>query len=246
MNLVVRVLLALALAAPAAADVTDRLSRTVPLTPGKAVTLQVTTGQVRISGWNRPELAVEIVRRAPEAARLAEFSPQIDTTNGAVAIRVLQREGARDPALRSDVVVRVPHETNFREVSIFEGELGVEALQGTLAAHVERGDVAGRNISGVIRVETGMGAIRLERTTLSPAGLIRLRTFNGDVTLELTERPAHARVLALSMGGAITSDLPLTRQERWGPRWAETTIGNGDRLISIDVVNGNITLKVPQ
>jgi hypothetical protein len=73
---------------------------------------------------------------------------------------------------------------------------------------------------------------------------MRLRTFNGNVTLELDERPANARVLALSMGGTITSDLPLTRQERWGPRWAETTIGTGEPLISIDVVNGDIALKI--
>jgi hypothetical protein len=89
-----------------------------------------------------------------------------------------------------------------------------------------------------------MGHIRLERATLSPGGLIRLRTFNGDVTLELAERPVNARVLALSMGGTITSDLPLTRQERWGPRWAETTIGTGEPLISLDVVNGDIEVTL--
>jgi DUF4097 and DUF4098 domain-containing protein YvlB len=115
-----------------------------------------------------------------------------------------------------------------------------------VSAHVERGDVLARNISGTIRVETGMGSIRLERATLSHDGLIRLRTFNGDIALELAAPPADARVLALSMGGAITSDLPLTRKDRWGPRWAEATIGSGEPLISLDVVNGNIAITVAQ
>jgi len=244
MKLVLRLVLALAAAVPAAADETDRLSRMLPLAPGAAVTLQVTNGQVQVSGWDRSDLSVEVVRRAPDAAGLARMPAHIDTTAGGVSVRVVQAEEGRDAALRSDVIMRVPRDVELRELSIFEGQLQLESLGGTMTAHVDRGDVVGRNISGTIRVETGMGAIRLERATLAPAGLIRLRTFNGDVVLGLAERPVNARVLALSMGGTISSDLPLARKERWGPRWAEATLGTGEPLISVDVVNGNIHITV--
>lgn len=244
MKLVLRLVLTLAAALPAAADETDRLSRTLPLQPGAAVTLQVTNGQVQVSGWDRSDVSVEVVRRAPDAVRLARMPARIETIAGAVSLRVVQVEDGRDAALRSDVVMRVPHAAHLREVSIGEGGLELEGLDGSLTAHVAHGDVVGRNISGTIRVETGRGAIRLERATLADGGLIRLRTFNGDVALGLSQQPANARVLALSMGGVITSDVPLTRKERWGPRWAEATLGTGEPLISIDVVNGNITLAV--
>ena len=246
MPLLFRVLLALAAAVPAAADVTDRLARTVPLGPGATVTLHVGVGQVRVIGWDRPDLALDIERRAPAQADLARFTPQVESAGNTVSIRVLQLQEGRDPTLRSDVVLRVPRTANLAAVSIFEGGLQLEGLAGTVAAHVERGDTVARNVTGSIRVDAGMGDIRLEGAKLLPDGLIRLRTFNGNVTVELAERPANARVLALSMGGTIASDLPLTRQERWGPRWAETTIGTGEPLISIDVVNGNITLKTPK
>jgi len=62
------------------------------------------------------------------------------------------------------------------------------------------------------------------------------------VTLDLVPRPANARILALSLGGTIASDIPLTRRERWGPRWGEATLGTGEPVISIDVVNGNIAI----
>jgi hypothetical protein len=243
-RLAIRVLLTLAVAAPVGADETDRLSRTLPLAPGTAVTLQVTNGQVQVSGWERPEVFLEVVRRAPSAAALARIPPHVDTADGTLAIRIVQPDGERNAALRSDVILRVPHVVELRDLSLFEGRLDVDGLQGTLRAHVERGDVLARNISGTIRVETGMGSIRLERATLSPDGLIRLRTFNGDVALGLAAQPANARVLALSMGGTITSDLPLTLKDRWGPRWGETTIGTGEPLISLDVVNGNIAISV--
>jgi DUF4097 and DUF4098 domain-containing protein YvlB len=244
MKLVVRVLLTLAAAVPTAADETDRLSRTLPFTPGTAVTLQVTNGQIRVSGWDRPEVSVEVVRHAPTATALARIAPEIDTAGGVVSVRVVQPDGGRDATVRSDVVLRVPRSAELREIALFEGRIDLDGLAGTLSAHVERGDVVGRNISGIIRVETGMGSIRLERATLAPDGLIRLRTFNGDVVLGLAAQPPNARVLALSMGGTITSDLPLTRKDRWGPRWAETTIGTGEPLISLDVVNGNIEITL--
>jgi hypothetical protein len=244
MSLVFRVLLTLAAAVPAAADVTDRVSRTAPLAPGTPITLEVTVGRIRVSGWDRPELSVEIERSAPDATRLARIFPQIDTAGAEVSIRVVQPDGDRDPSLRSDVVLRVPRMARLGTLALFEGRMELDGLAGTVSAHVERGDVVARNIAGTIRVETGMGDIRLEGAVLSPDGLMRLRTFNGNVSLELAERPANARVLALSMGGSITSDFALTRQERWGPRWAETTIGTGEPLISIDVVNGDIAVKV--
>ena len=242
MSLVFRVLLMLALAAPAAAATTDRLNRTLPLASGAAVSLRVTNGHVQIATWDRSELAIEIVRRAPDARLLARITPVIDTTPDGVVIAVVQPEGGRDPALRSDVVLRLPATTTLREIDVFEGNIEVGGITAATSARVERGEITMTRVSGAIRAETGMGAIRLERATLSPEGMIRLRTFNGNVTLDLAPRPANARILALSMGGTIASDIPLTRRERWGPRWGEATLGTGEPVISIDVVNGNIAI----
>ena len=79
---------------------------------------------------------------------------------------------------------------------------------------------------------------------MSPNGLLRLRSFNGDVRLTLAERPADARIMALALNGHVTSDIPLTRRDTWGPRWAETTLGKGEPVISLDVVTGLIDIKV--
>jgi len=243
MLLVSGLLLMLAVAAPASADVTDRLSRTIPLAPDTPVSIRVTIGQVEISAWDRAELAVDIVRRAPDAARLARIPPVVDSAPGAITISVVQAQDGRDPALRSDLVVRVPASAQLRDIDVFEGQITIGGLSGSASAHVGRGSITMTRVRGAIRAETGMGKIRLDRATLSPDGMIRLRTFNGDVTVNLAERPVNARILALSMGGTIASDIPLTRRERWGPRWAEATLGTGEPVLSIDVVNGNINIE---
>jgi hypothetical protein len=51
--------------------------------------------------------------------------------------------------------------------------------------------------------------------------------------------------MALALNGAITSDIPLTVRDTWGPRWAETTIGKGQPVISLDVVTGTVEIRSP-
>lgn len=117
----------------------------------------------------------------------------------------------------------------------------------TLAIEVTIGTVRieGRDLSGTLRLETGIGSVTLTATRLSANGLLRLRAFNGDVRLSLAERPADARILALALNGPIKSDIPLTTRDTWGPRWGEATLGKGEPVISIDVVTGSIEIKSP-
>jgi hypothetical protein len=244
MPLAFGVLLLLAGASPAAADVSERLTRTVPLTPGAPITLQVTIGQVKVTGWDRPEVAIDIVRRAEDGRALARLPVTIETGEGGLRVRLVQDADGRDPAMTADVSLRVPVDAQLANVEVFEGRVELSGLAGRVSVHLERGDVVAEAISGAIRLETAIGNIRLTRSTLRSDGLMRLRTFNGDVLVTFAQPPAHARVLALTMGGTITSDLPLNRKEQWGPRWGEATIGNGEPVLSIDVVNGNITIMV--
>jgi DUF4097 and DUF4098 domain-containing protein YvlB len=244
MRLLLGVLLLLVGAAPADAEVSDRLTRTVPLTPGTLINVQVTVGHVNIAGWDRSDMTVDIVRRAPTAEKLAMASAVIEGAGEIVSIRAVQAEDGRDASIRTDVVMRVPASARLADVGVFEGRIELSALSGQVSAHADRGEIVAQDVAGTIRLETSIGNIRVTRATLEPQGLMRLRTFNGDVTVLFAKQPQHARVLALALNGRITSDVPLNRKERWGPRWAEATIGNGDAVLSVDVVNGNINLKL--
>jgi DUF4097 and DUF4098 domain-containing protein YvlB len=244
MFLVLRTLLFAAAAAAAPADVTDRVARTVAISAATPISLQITVGDVQVSGWDRDDVSVEILRRAPDARRLARIPAVVEQGSDGLRIRAVQADAAHDARLRTDVVLHVPSAARLNDISVFEGRVELSGLRGACSAHLERGNIVGRNLSGAIRLETAIGNIRLDTATLSPEGLMRLRTFNGDVALELAAKPEHARILALSMGGTITSDIPLTRRERWGPRFGEATLGRGEPLISIDVVNGNVAISV--
>lgn len=234
----------MAAASPAWADVSDRIARVIPILPGTPVSVQITIGHLLVSGWDRNEVSVEIVRRAADTQQLALIPVHVAQGADGVVVRAVQADGGHDARLRADVVIRVPSITQLRDVAVFEGRIELADLRGACSARLERGEITGTRLSGAVRLETAMGNIRLAAATLSPGGMLRLRAFNGDVALELASTPPHARILALSMGGTITSDIPLALKQRWGPRFGEATLGNGEPVISIDVVNGDVAITV--
>ena len=238
------IVLAAALAL-AETDVADKQSRVITLPAGKTLSIEVTVGTVRIEGADRSDVEITIERHAPAATQFARLPVVIDDTATHATIRVTQLDGGTDPALRADVMMRVPRAAVIDRVQVLEGRISVNRFAGTLNADIRRGPIEGKDLSGTLRLESGIGSVVLTGARLSADGLLRLRAFNGDVRLTLAERPADARIMALALNGAIKSDIPLTLRETWGPRWGETTIGKGEPVISLDVVTGTVEIRSP-
>ena len=226
----------------AAADVQTRV---IPLPAGKSISVDITVGNVRIEGSDRSDAEVVIERSAPSTAQLETLPIAIDDAAPRVSVRIHQPNGGTDPALRSDVTLRVPHAAVIDRVQVLEGRITVQRFTGTLTADIRRGSIDGKDLSGTLRLESGIGSVVLSGARLTPTGLLRLRAFNGDVRLTLAERPPDARILAVALNGTITSQIPLTMKETWGPRFGETTIGKGEPVISLDVITGAIEIKAP-
>ena len=226
-------------------DATDRQVRTVALPAGKAVSIAVTIGEVRIDGWDRPDAEITVERHAPAAAQFSRLPIDIDDSAATLAVRALQTEHTTDATLRADVAVRLPRSAAIDRVQVIEGRITIERFSGRITADIRRGPIDGKDLSGTVRLEAGIGSITVTAARLSPSGLLRMRTFNGDVRLSLAERPADARIMALALNGHIKSDIPLRTRDTWGPRWSETTLGKGEPVISLDVVTGSVEIKSP-
>jgi hypothetical protein len=224
-------------------NVTDRRSYTIPLPPGRSLSVDLTIGHLRVQGETRTDAAIEVVRTAPTAEQLAHIPVEIAEADDQVRIVGRQASEGTDPALRTDITMRVPRHAVLESLRVVEGRITLESLAGTVTADLRRGPIEATNLQGIVRLETGIGDVAAKGMRLTPAGLIRLRAFNGDVRLALAERPANARVMALALNGTITSEIPLAMKETWGPRWGEATLGTGEPVISLDVITGEIEIK---
>jgi hypothetical protein len=226
------------------AETRDRVTRVVPLPSGVPIRLDASVADVTITGSNRPDVLVDIVRRAPTAADLTRYPVQIDESPQLVHISALQVEDGRDANLRSEIAITAPTTASFQAIRVFEGRVRVANLRTACDVDLRRGPIEASALAGRIRLESGIGSIEVSDSELTPGGMMRLRVFNGALRVQFPRTPANARVLAVTFRGTITSDIPLTRKEQFGPRFGETTIGSGDPVMSMDVVYGDITIRV--
>jgi hypothetical protein len=111
-----------------------------------------------------------------------------------VRVDVTQADGARDPAWRSDVTLVVPSTARLDPVRIDDGRLDLSRVRGAIRATVATGAIEATDVAGTLRLETTRGNIVVSRAQLTGDGPIRLRAFNGDLTLRFSAPLTDARV----------------------------------------------------
>ena len=237
---------ALASVAVHGAESTDRMVRTLTLADGAPIHLNATIADVTITGSARPDVSVEIVRTAPTAADLGRYPASIDPRADGLYIDAAQTGDGRDANLKTTITLAVPSNAVLEAVRVFEGRVSLTNLTRACDVDVKRGAITAGRLAGRIRLESGLGSVEVRDSVLTPGGMMRLRVFNGTVRVRFDRMPASARVLALTFFGSITSDIPLTMKDQFGPRFGEATIGSGDPVMSIDVVKGSIAINAPR
>lgn len=233
-----------ALAAPARAEVVDRVSRTLPLPPGTPVFIDATIADLTIVGSDRPDVVIEIVRRAPASTDFAKFPPGIDAAGGAVRIAVVQAGDGKDASLKAEITISAPATAVFQAIRVFEGKVKLTNLRTAADVDLRRGPIDATGLAGRIRLEAGIGSVDVKQSELTAGGMMRLRVFNGPVRVRFPRTPANGRILAVTFNGSLTSDIPLTLKDKFGPRFGEATLGSGDPVLSIDDVKGDISIRI--
>jgi hypothetical protein len=227
-----------------AGEVVDRVSRAVALPPAAAIRVDATIAELTITAAERHDVQIEIERRAPARADLARFPVEVEPGGQALHVSVVQPDDRRDPRLKSTIVITAPVAAVFPWVRVFEGHVRLENVHSAADVDIRRGVIDATRMAGRVRLESGIGGIDVRDSELTQDGMMRLRVFNGPLHVRFGHRPPNARILAVTLNGGITSDIPLTMKDRFGPRFGETTIGSGDPVLSMDVVKGDITVAV--
>jgi hypothetical protein len=228
-----------------AVDSTDRVARTVALAAGTPIQVSATIADVTITGSSRSDVSVEIVRHAPSAAEFAKYPALIDERPDGLSVSAVQAGDGRDAALKAEIAIAAPATAVFRAIRVFEGRVKLTNLRAACDVDLRRGAVDATRLAGRIRLEAGIGSLDVNDSDLTPGGMMRLRVFNGPLRVRFERPPANARILAVTFNGQLTSDIPLTMKDKFGPRFGETTLGTGDPVMSLDVVKGDIAISSP-
>jgi len=100
----------------------------------------------------------------------------------------------------------------------------------------------GFSTTGTARASTVNGSIRGEMGRADWTDRLEMATVNGSITLTFPST-LSADVKASTVNGDIDTAFPLTIAGRVSRHRIEGTIGGGGRTLSLESVNGSITLK---
>lgn len=229
----VPVLVASALASTAcvmsvdAARYTTREEKRWPVTGTPDLNLVTFDGAIEVRSWDRPEVRVEIEKRAADKA--AADAIEIRTGQEGQAISV---EAVKPPAAESLFGLRVSPSARLvatvpRQCHVVarsgDGSIVVDRIDGRVDVSTGDGGLSGEEMKGSLRAHTGDGSIRFEAiegtadadtsdgtvTLTGKLAGVRLRTGDGSVSVRADEGSAMSEDWEIRTGdGSVRVDLP--------------------------------------
>jgi hypothetical protein len=193
------------------------------------LSIETFAGAIEVHSWDRPEIEIEVERRAMDQSLIDEMKVEATQDGDRVTLKVTgptRYTGGLTIGVnispRARLRVVMPRRATL-EVYSRDGAITAEALGGTLTLKTDDGSIRATRLAGQVHVRTADGSIRLGEME----GGIDAETDDGSITLDGT----------LTLLRARTSDGSVRATIRDGSRLdADWEISTGD---------GSITLRLP-
>lgn len=233
--------LALLLALPTYAEVTQEFHRTVPLPANGRVSVSNINGDVEITGWSRNEVQIDAVKTARDQQRLDEARIEVNAGSSSVEIETQFPHHTNNNPASVHYTLHVPQNARIDKANLVNGSLTVQRVAGGVVADLINGKLRASELAGTAKLSTINGALEADYTSLNNVREIRLKSVNGSINLRLPQSP-NAEVSASTVSGNISTDFPLKVEGHWAGKSVSGTLGSGGVQIKLDNVNGSIRM----
>jgi len=208
-------------------SVRDEKKFQVKGTPDLALT--TFDGSVEIRSWDRPEVLVEIEKRAGDKTQADAIEVRAEQSGDAITIDVKKPAGPEvvlgfRAAPSAKVVAAVPRRCNIVARS-GDGSITIERIEGKIDLNTGDGNVKGLDLAGSLRVHTGDGTLRFDRI----AGSVDLES--GDGGARISGRLGAVKLLTGDGSVEVRADEGSSMTADW-------EIRTGDGGLRLEVPEG--------
>ena len=206
-----------------------RETKTFKVTGTAQLELDTFDGSIEVHSWDRPEIEVEIEKRAMEQSLLDQIKIEATQQGDRIVLKVTGPGGGEmrgitigthiSPTAHLRVVL--PRASNLIARS-GDGSIKAEAIDGKIVLTTVDGSVTGTQLSGELQVRSGDGSIRLDKVI----GKLDLETDDGSVGVE--GRPTTLRVKTGDGSIRANFDMDSVMTDNW-----DLTTGDGSITIML-------------
>jgi hypothetical protein len=251
------VLTVLVAASPASADRT--VSKTLPVAADGRVVIDTYKGSIRVTAWDRPEVAVE-ARIVPDDSCGSER----DQREWVAATRVVIEPDGTGVRIKSDYddlesswgflhlctsrpfvhyKISLPRAADLK-IHDYKSDTDVKDFAGRLKLDTYKGSAVLAGLSGPFDLKTYKGQIRARFTRLS--GDVHAETYKGEVTLTIPADAAFELSADSGSKGEIDSDFETTgpaRAYRRSGRRASASVNGGGPHVALSTEKGRLSIR---
>jgi hypothetical protein len=216
--------------------------------------LRTFDGTIEVKSWDRTEVRIEIVRRAPDEKTAAALVVEATQSGDRIVVEAKdpsdRRSGFHFGWLQGSVSLFVTTPRSVRlEARTGDGSIAADGLAGTITLNTGDGSVRLSGIDGLVKVHTGDGSIRIDNAVgsveadtgdgaIDLTGKLEgltLKTGDGSIRVHVDGGSALAADWSISTGdGAIDLRVPGTLN-------AELDAHTGDGQVRADGVAADST-----
>jgi hypothetical protein len=188
---------------------------------------------------NPAEVKLDIVQHA-DGVTICAVYPSPDDRPNECQPGGRGRMNVRDNDVTVAFTVRVPPGVRFIGRTV-NGDVKVDGLSSEVSVQTVNGD-ASFSTSGYGEASTVNGSITAALGATHWTEALKFRSVNGSVSVDLPS-DASTDLEVATVNGNISTDFPMTVSGRISPKRLNGTIGAGGRSMSIETVNGSVTIR---
>jgi hypothetical protein len=222
------------------------IEETLPLDSGGQLSLENINGNVSITGWDGSEVKLKAEVRARTQEGLDRIRVEIDAASDRIHIESVYENTngwGRDDGGEVEYTLEVPRNTRLDEIELVNGNLALQGVSGDVRIELVNGKAEVSGLAGNAELSTVNGNLVVAFDELGGAQEISLESVNGSIELSIPSY-ADASIEASTVHGRISNDLGLEVEKgRWVGSSLEGDVGRGGARVSLENVNGKISIR---
>jgi hypothetical protein len=226
----------------------ESFAETHPLDAHGQIRIDDTNGAISIRTWARPEVSIQVEKRAGSEDRLKEIQVEIEAGPRDLSIRTIFPHHFLGWIWNSGdggsvrLVLTVPESADLEHITMVNGTITIEGVHGVVDARTVNGGIKVTGLGDEANLSAVNGSIHAEAAVLGPKGRLHLTTINGSIAV-LLGPGANADFSASTINGGTSCELPIRLTEESHRHGMQGVIGSGGGLISATTVNGSVRLQ---
>lgn len=230
------------LSVTASAKVTAAVHEKYQLAANGTVHLENVNGTVVIEGWDKPEVALEAEKSAPDDDYLQLIHIDVDAKPDEISIKTrYEKKHSFFGDTRGEVTyhLKVPAGVTLKGINVVNSDVEVRGVTGWAELKTVNGRIDATGLTAGGHFDTVNGSIAVSFSHLTTS--VSLSTVNGSCHVKVPKDAAFS-LKASSVNGSTTCDLPVTL-EKSGSHHLRGTVGGGGPEVSMSSVNGSLAIS---